>query len=177
MRPRHSSVTGGTGGRWSMRAIGAILFLFATGASALYLPVEVRGPAPTAQVGVPYSSALTVSVPSTMRRYGIEGSLPPGLTLDGAMGAISGTPTIAGGYTFVGWVAGTMTPPPGGLPILYPMFGQSEFTITVLPPVATVPISRRTLALVVIGLSSVGLLRLRQRSAHPDPSPRALSLD
>ena len=56
----------------------AVLFFFVTGsASALTVPLTVNGPAPTAQVGVPYSAAITVYGGPSDVHYGILGSLPP----------------------------------------------------------------------------------------------------
>jgi hypothetical protein len=54
-----------------------------------------------ATVGTPYSSALSVTGGSAPYTYSISsGSLPPGITLNTSTGAISGTPTTAGTYTF-----------------------------------------------------------------------------
>jgi len=54
---------------------------------------------PDAAVGVPYSTTASVSGGSAPYTWSIaSGSLPPGLSLNGATGAISGTPTTAGGY-------------------------------------------------------------------------------
>ena len=156
------SSTSETGGRWTACAVGSILFFCAVGASALTLPLTVSGPIPTAQVGVPYSSALTVSTALSTPHYGIQGSLPPGLTLNSATGTISGTPTAAGTYTFFGWVGGSVMFLVGGFPVYYSAYGQSEFTITVLPPaVIGVPVAAWTLALAMVGLAMVGWLRLR----------------
>ena len=59
----------------------------------------------TGQVGVPYSSSLVVTggVPPYMFSIS-SGSLPPGLTLDSASGAITGTPTSAGTFPFTAMV-------------------------------------------------------------------------
>src|ERR1035441_4434399 len=85
----------------------------------------------TGQVGVPYSSALVASGGNTPYTFSIiSGSLPPGLTLDTTTGAITGTPTNVGTFSYVAQVvdaAGrttdttilgcgiTITPPPLGL--------------------------------------------------------------
>ena len=54
-----------------------------------------------ATVGAPYSSTPTVSGGTAPFTYSIvSGSLPPGLKLNATTGAISGTPTAAGAYTF-----------------------------------------------------------------------------
>jgi len=70
-----------------------------------------NGPVPlaSAATGVPYGQLLmdtgqaslntaTLAVPSTWSL--ISGALPPGLTLNGATGAITGTPTTAGVFNF-----------------------------------------------------------------------------
>jgi phospholipase C len=57
-----------------------------------------------AQVGVPYSSAVTVQggvPPYTFYWFPYSpGSPPPGLTLNSSTGAIAGTPTTSGGITY-----------------------------------------------------------------------------
>ena len=52
-------------------------------------------------IGTPYSSQLSVSGGTGPFTYSIiSGSLPPGLTLNSSTGAVTGTPTTAGTYTF-----------------------------------------------------------------------------
>ncbi|MGO9540968.1 MAG: choice-of-anchor tandem repeat GloVer-containing protein [Terriglobales bacterium] len=63
-------------------------------------------PAGTAQVGVAYSSALVGSGGVAPYTFSItSGSLPSGLTLNTSTGAITGTPTTAGTYSFTAQVA------------------------------------------------------------------------
>lgn len=55
---------------------------------------------PAASVGIPYNQALTAAGGAPPYSWSLySGSLPPGLLL-GASGAISGTPSAAGSYTF-----------------------------------------------------------------------------
>lgn len=57
------------------------------------------GPLPNANLNVPYSHQVVASPASTYTFAITSGSLPPGLTLSPS-GLLSGTPTLAGGYTF-----------------------------------------------------------------------------
>lgn len=73
--------------------------------AALPLSITTTSPLPDSTKGTAYSTSLLVSggtAPFTWTVTG--GSLPPGLTLSGA-GAISGTPTTVGSYSFTAQVA------------------------------------------------------------------------
>jgi hypothetical protein len=68
-------------------------------------PLTLICPTGTAQVGVPYSSALVASGGVPPYTFSIiSGSLPPGLSLNPSTGAISGTPTQAGTFSFTAQV-------------------------------------------------------------------------
>jgi hypothetical protein len=61
-------------------------------------------------VGVPYSASLSATGGSEPRSWGVAGgSLPPGLSLD-STGAISGTPTQAGSFSFTARVTDGASP-------------------------------------------------------------------
>jgi hypothetical protein len=69
------------------------------------VPPTLTCPTAAAQVGTPYSSALGVSGGVSPYTYSIStGSLPPVLTLNTSTGAITGTPTTTGPFTFTGKV-------------------------------------------------------------------------
>ena len=56
---------------------------------------------PGGEVGVAYSDQLTVTGGTSPFTWSVSaGSLPPGLTLSGSGGLLSGTPTTAGSYSF-----------------------------------------------------------------------------
>ncbi len=64
-------------------------------------PLTLAPASGAAQAGVPYSSAVVASGGSSPFFYSIvNGSLPPGLTLDSSSGAITGTPTTPGTFNF-----------------------------------------------------------------------------
>lgn len=88
---------------------------------ALFAQLPIFGlgvPDINAQVGVPYSSSLRAHDGRPPYTFSIlSGSLPPGLTLNGSSGAITGTPTTAGTFTFTGQATDTplpTEPAPGG---------------------------------------------------------------
>jgi len=73
-----------------------------TGTSiAAIAALMLNGPTSTAQLGVPYNSALTASGGIAPYSFQIiSGSLPSGLTLNTSTGAITGTPKSTGTFSF-----------------------------------------------------------------------------
>ena len=64
-------------------------------------PLKLLCAASTGQVGVPYNSALVASGGVPPYSYSITlGSLPPGLSLNTSTGAITGTPSSPGSFSF-----------------------------------------------------------------------------
>jgi probable HAF family extracellular repeat protein len=64
------------------------------------LPVTLACPAATAQVGASYSSALTAAGGIPPYSFSNTGNLPGGLTLNTTTGAVTGTPSTAGPFSF-----------------------------------------------------------------------------
>ena len=97
------------------------------------------------QVNVPYSASCTASggVPPTS--YSISaGSLPPGLTLNPSTGAISGTPTLYGPFSF------TVEATDSGIP---PFTATQAVTLRVLPAKLVLSCNLSSLAEVGIAYS------------------------
>ena len=67
-------------------------------------PLAVTCPASSGTVGVAYSSSMTASGGTPAYTYSTIGSLPGGLTLNASTGAITGTPTAAGSFSFAAQV-------------------------------------------------------------------------
>lgn len=66
---------------------------------------------PNGVVGTPYADAVAVNGGATPYAWSVSaGSLPPGLALDPATGAIAGTPTETGAYTFSVQVTDSSSP-------------------------------------------------------------------
>lgn len=160
------------------RWIATALLLFPVAAFAILVGVlTLAGPAPSAQINVPYTSALTASGGVPAYTYFISsGALPNGLQLNADTGAITGTPTVAGVFTFTGLVADSASLPiddslaAAGRRTLaqsgrHATNASNVFTITVAGApiaVAGAPTSMWTLCLMMAGLAGVGFFRLRQ---------------
>lgn len=64
--------------------------------------LTVKCPSATATVGVAYSSSVVATGGTAPYTYALYNSvLPPGLTLNASTGAIAGTPTASGSYSFM----------------------------------------------------------------------------
>ncbi len=170
--------------RW---VVSAILLCLAAGVAlaGVFSPLLLgTGPASSAQVGVPYNSALTASGGTGFYFYSIAANpnlLPTGLVLNAHSGAITGTPTVAGTFSFTGLVSDVVDDPRSpstgpdsqaaarrrGLAQSNPgTSAQSNYTITVSGgPSAAVgaPTSLWTLGMMMACLAGLGFFRLQQK--------------
>ena len=88
---------------------------------------------PAATVGVIYSQTLTASGGASPYSYSIgSGSLPPGLSINTATGAITGTPTAGGSFSFTVSAADSSTPTPSTASQAYTL-SVNQATITLYP--------------------------------------------
>jgi hypothetical protein len=79
------------------------LGLFITSARTIFVALApiIAGTAPNGTLNIPYTFTYTTTLGNPGYTYSLfSGSLPPGLTLSAA-GVLSGTPSSAGGFTFV----------------------------------------------------------------------------
>ena len=72
--------------------------------------ITSAAPSATAVVGTPYSSTITASGTPSATYTVTSGALPSGLSLNSTTGAITGTPTAPGSYTFTVTAANGTTP-------------------------------------------------------------------
>src|SRR5438445_774632 len=68
--------------------------------SSSQLSITTGSPLPTGAIGAPYSQTIAATGGVTPYRWAGSGSLPAGLQLDPATGALSGTPSTAGTFSF-----------------------------------------------------------------------------
>lgn len=98
----------------------ALVFFLVVSTALLFFPSPVlAAPSifpsvlPAGQVGTPYSAMLLAAPITPPANWAVTaGTLPPGLALNPPTGTISGTPTMAGTYTFIVQVSDNTSPPP-----------------------------------------------------------------
>jgi len=135
-----------------MRLIGAFMTLCALVACSQGRQASLAAPVLSYNGSMPFpavigeSIALTPAVSGAMGHYTVSPALPPGLSLDGPSGVISGTPTQANGpATFVVAASGagvrasfplvlSVTEPPGGLSYVSPVNATVGAALTPLSP-------------------------------------------
>ncbi|NLS01744.1 autotransporter domain-containing protein, partial [Rhizobium sp. P38BS-XIX] len=84
------------------------------------------GALPAGIVNTAYSQTVTASGGTSPYGYSVSGTLPAGLSLNHATGAITGTPTTAGNYSFSVSVTDANN-----------ATGSAAYTIAIAPPAAT----------------------------------------
>jgi hypothetical protein len=95
------------------------------------------GPPQTAAIGVPYSytfGATGIPAPTFTVQ---SGTLPPGLTLDQVTGALRGTPTVGGGFTFTVAASNGVNPPAVAGPLGITVFAATPPAFTADSPPGT----------------------------------------
>jgi hypothetical protein len=99
--------------------------------------ITLRPPATIGQVGVAYNSTLTATQGTQPYTFSItSGSLPAGLTLNASTGAITGTPTTAGPFSFIAQVVDS-TGTSAGTTTVSCSIVVAPAGITLSPPAAT----------------------------------------
>lgn len=149
-------------------------------------PTITSGPSSTATVGTAYSSGVTATGTPDASYSVTTGSLPSGLTLDSATGAISGTPTAAGTSTFTitasndtsedasGSYAITVAAAPGTVPVAAPA-GTVPVATPAQPQLAATGIGDGTVdggvlaagLMIAAGAMAVGVDRTRRIRVTP----------
>lgn len=97
------------------------------------LPVITTSSLPSATVGVSYSQTIAATGTGTITRAVVSGALPPGLSLAPTTGALTGTPTAAGGYGFTVRATNAYTDGVAPIEVTYYLVVASTST----PPVAS----------------------------------------
>ena len=112
-------------------------------------PVTLACPTAVAQAGVAYSSTLTATGGVTPYSFSYSGSLPTGVQLNAASGAIAGTPTAAGAFAFTAQVADASGTAAGSV--------TANCTITVAPAVVppTLKVSPGSVSFGIVGRFSL----------------------
>ena len=96
------------------------------------LAITTASPLPDGAAGTAYSQTLTATGGVPPYSWAVtSGSLPAELTLSSSTGAISGTPSAAGNYTFTAQVSDALKPTPGTATKTFAL------TVVVLAPVLT----------------------------------------
>jgi uncharacterized protein YhjY with autotransporter beta-barrel domain len=132
------SSSAGSGGPYTVAAG----YTLTVGAPTIALsPATLADPA----IGVPYSASVSASGGTGSYTYAVVGSLPPGLFFDSTSGAITGTPTSGGSFTFT-IRAEDGTTGPGA-----PYSGSRSYTVSVGAP--TIVLSPATLVNATVGQS------------------------
>lgn len=102
--------------------------------SGAFQYVALTCPSVPARVGLPYGDTFAANGGVSPYSFALSGgSLPPGLSLNAATGAISGTPTAAGVYTFTGRVTDSVAPTSET--------ATASCSITVSPPLAQLTVN------------------------------------
>lgn len=133
------SSTAGSGGPYTASAAYS---LTVAPPSITLSPTTLASPA----VGTAYSASVSASGGNGSYSYSVaSGALPPGLSLNPASGAITGTPTSGGSFTFTISAADTTTGAGA------PYSGSQSYTVTVGAP--TIAVSPTSLSAATVGTS------------------------
>lgn len=131
-------------------------------------PVTLGAVLPIGTVGVPYNGTFNSNAMPPAIYAVVDGFLPPGLTLNAATGAVTGTPTTAGVRLFVARVTGSDT-----------LSTTGEFSITINaaptqgPNATTVPTlgtAALSILALLLGASAVAFQRSARRTRSNEPS-------
>uniref|UniRef100_Q01SV6 Ig family protein n=1 Tax=Solibacter usitatus (strain Ellin6076) TaxID=234267 RepID=Q01SV6_SOLUE len=138
--------------------------------------ITISAPTPTAQVGIAYSSSCAASGGVAPYTYSISaGALPGGVGINSSTGAITGTPTTAGQFTFTCLVTDSFqplltSPNTGEAAARSGRIGKSSspatsigstFTITVAAAPSPTPVPP-SIWMAMMGLAGAGMFRMRQ---------------